>query len=150
MAQPDRGFLKESPLFENLGEGEISRLVEMAQIREFDSGGTIVEEGTTGDSIFLLYDGSVSIGMSDNSGGQISLASLDTRGAFFGEIGVIDPGPRSATVKAESHAVLLELTVAGLEDFFGEHSDAEAVVMRNIARVLAQRLRGSNLLMASR
>ena len=150
MAQPDHGFLRESPLFENLGEGGISRLVEMAQIREFDSGATIVEEGTAGDSIFLLYAGSVSIGVSGSSGGQVALASLDTRGAFFGEIGMIDPGPRSATVRAESQAVLLELSVAGLEDFFREHSEAEAIVMRNIARVLAQRLRGSNVLLASR
>ena len=53
-------------------------------------------------------------------------------------------------MKAETSAVLLELGVAGFEEFFAEIADSERVVLRNIARVLAQRLRNSNELLASR
>ena len=148
--QQDHGFFRESPLFEGLDERAISRLVEVAQIREFSPDELIVEEGSAGDSVFLLYDGSVSISTTATSGDEIKLKTLADRGAFFGEVGLVDPGPRSATVKAETSAVLLELGVAGFEEFFAEIADSERVVLRNIARVLAQRLRNSNELLASR
>ena len=147
--QQDHGFFRESPLFEGLDERAISRLVEVAQIREFSPDELIVEEGSAGDSVFLLYDGSVSISTTATSGDEIKLKTLADRGAF-GEVGLVDPGPRSATVKAETSAVLLELGVAGFEEFFAEIADSERVVLRNIARVLAQRLRNSNELLASR
>ena len=81
------------------GDGALARnrIIEIAQIREFEAGSLIVEQGTEGDAIYLLYDGSVSVGTSDKSGAEIELATLAERGDFFGEVGVIDPGPRSAT-----------------------------------------------------
>jgi len=122
----------------------------VAKIREFSAGEFIVEEGTDGDSVFLLYDGSVSISTTANSGDEIRLKTLSDRGAFFGEVGLGDPGPRSATVKSETTAVLLELSLAGFEEFFRDVADSERLVMRNVARVLAQRIRNSNELLASR
>lgn len=149
-AKTDFGFFKGSPLFEGLGEREINRLIEIAQIREFEAGAIIVEQGTEGNAIYLLYDGSVTVGASDKSGAEIELAILTERGDFFGEVGVIDPGPRSATVRAETNAVLLEVTVERLQGFFDELKEAEVVVLRNIARVLAQRLRDSNIVLGTR
>lgn len=146
----DFRFFGESPLFEGLEESEIDRLIEIAEIREFDAGDTIVEQGTDGDAVYLLYEGSVAVSAADKSGDGIQLATLTERGAFFGEVGVVDPGPRSATVRAETDAVLLEITVAHLEQFFEELKKAEPVILRNIARVLARRLRDSNLLLGSR
>ena len=46
--------------------------------------------------------------------------------------------------------MLVKVTVAGLEQFFEELKEAEPVVLRNIARVLAGRLRDSNLLLGAR
>jgi len=77
------------------------------------------------------------------------LAQVHSQGAFFGEIALADPGPRSATVRADGDSVLLMLSLEALEAFFGEFADAEVVILRNIARVLAQRLRESNVLVAS-
>lgn len=148
--QQDHGFFRESPLFEGLDETAIRRLVEVAKIREFSVGELIVEEGSDSDSVFLLYDGSVSISTTTNSGDEIRLKTLSERGAFFGEVGLVDPGPRSATVKSESTAVLLELSLAGFEEFFRDVADSERLVLRNVARVLAQRIRNSNELLASR
>lgn len=80
----------------------------------------------------------MSISTTAKSGDEIKLKTL------------ADPGPRSATVTAETSAVMLELGMAGFEEFFAEIADSERVVLRNIARVLAQRLRNSNQLLASR
>ena len=148
--QQDYGFLRESPLFEALDDAAINRLGEVAQIREFKPKEVIVQAGADGDSVFLLYDGSVSVSMTGKLGEEIALKTLNERGAFFGEVVLVDPGARSATVTAETAAVLLELTIEGLGTVFEEVADAERVVLRNVARVLAQRLRNSNELLAAR
>ena len=82
-------------------------------------------------------------------GRDITLAQVNSQGAFWGEVALADPGPRSATVRADGESVLLMLSLEALEVFFGEFADAQVVILRNIARVLAQRLRESNVLVAS-
>lgn len=146
----DYRFLGDSPLFLGLEDSEIARLVELARMHAFGDGKAIVEEGSMGDSLFLLYSGSIAVSTRDKSGSEIPLATLADRGAFFGEMSLVDPGPRSATVKAVGgKALLLELTLEALEAFFEECSEARVVILRNIARVLARRLRDANVRVAA-
>ena len=77
------------------------------------------------------------------------LAQVNSQGVFFGEVALAEPGPRSATVRADGESVLLMLSLEAFEVFFGEFADAQVVILRNIARVSAQRLRESNVLVAS-
>lgn len=149
-ADLDYRFLGDSPLFLGLEDSEIARLVELARIHTFGDGDAIVEEGSKGDSLFLLYSGSIAISTRDKAGSKISLATLVDRGAFLGEMSLVDPGPRSATVKAVGgEALMLELTLEALEEFFEECSEARVVILRNIARVLARRLRDTNVRVAA-
>jgi CRP-like cAMP-binding protein len=142
-------FISNSPLFTGLEPEEVGRLVELAEVQEFKGGEVIVEEGSMGDAIFLLYEGKLSVGTKGKKGRTITLAKLKDRGAFFGEIALADPGPRSATVKADGQAVLLVLSLESLEAFFAQFPEARVVILRNIARVLARRLREANALLAS-
>lgn len=145
----DCKFIGDSPLFMGLEEEEIDRLVELIGVHEFKDGEAIVEEGSMGDAIFLLYSGKIAISTRDRTGGEVTLATLNERGSFFGEIALADPGPRSATVKSLGEATLLEVTLEALEAFFEEFPEARVVILRNIARVLARRLRDSNIRVAS-
>jgi len=145
----DIPFLAESSLFEGVAGSAISGLSAVAQVREYAAGETIVQEGDHGDAVFLLYEGTVAVRARGRGGEDTDLATLHERGEFFGEAGLIDPGPRSATVAAVTEAVLLELSVNGLARFFGDFPSAEVTVMRNIARMLARRLRDSNLLLGA-
>ena len=80
---------------------------------------------------------------------DIILTTLDKRGAFIGEVSVVDQGPRTATVTVKDTATMMELTIMAIQQFFSEFSDAEPIVLRNIAKVLARRLRDSNILLGS-
>ncbi len=142
-------LLEGSPLFEGLSEVEINGLLAYAEVDDFADGQIVVKEGSLGDAIFLLCDGKLSISTCDAQGREIELAQLDRRGAFFGEISIADPGPRSATVCASGSALLLKLPLAALNDFFAQFANAQVVILRNIARVLARRLRDSNALVSS-
>ena len=141
-------FLSESPLFAGLRKKEIKRLVELAEIQEFERDEVIVSEGSEGDALFLLYDGEISVCTKNKNDEILTLASMCDKGAFFGEIALVDPGPRSATVKADGEAVLLKLGKVDLERLFAESTSAKGTIMQNIACVLAQRLRDSNVKLA--
>ena len=142
-------FLSRSPLFNGLSDEEINGLLERAKIHQFEDGETVVEEGSQGDTIFLLVDGVLLVTTEDAQGRSVELAKLDQSGAFFGEIALVDPGPRSATVRSSGQSVLLGLSLSILSDFFAVFTGSEAAILRNIARVLASRLRDSNALVSS-
>ena len=146
--RPKIEFFTESPLFTGLEKAEIDRLIELAEVQQYGPGQVIVAEGSEGDAIFLLYEGEISVSTEDKGGRPVTLATLREQGVFFGEVAMVDPGPRSATVSATTEAVLLRLSLANLEKFCGEFPDAQVHLLRNIARVLARRLRDSNVQLA--
>ncbi len=139
----DLQFFRQSPLFQGLPAPSIDQLIDIAEVCRHTSGDPIVEEGTEGDAIFLLYSGEVSVSV-EATKGRVHLATLRHKGAFFGEIAVVDPGPRSATVTSETDAVLLSIRLRALEHLFEREPKAHIAILGNIARVLAQRLRDTN------
>jgi CRP-like cAMP-binding protein len=142
-------LLRESPLFAGLEEKEIRRLVELSHLSRFQPGEVIVAQGSAGDSLFLLCEGALQVSAEGEKGRSIALATLDQPGAFFGEVSLVDHGPRSATVKAASSALVLKVSLEALERFFMEFEDTQVTVLRNLSKVLAQRLRHSNVVLST-
>lgn len=141
----DGAYLGESSLFLGLNPGEAQRLAELAETGTYGDGETVVVEGSLGDSLYVLHDGAVDILARDRGGSEVLLTTVTDQGAFFGEVALVDPGPRSATIRARGNARLLRFTVDRLETFFAEFPETQVLVLRNIARVLARRLRESNV-----
>jgi CRP-like cAMP-binding protein len=98
----------------------------------FKAGHTIVREGREGDTGFLIMTGSVEVLI-----GEICVGTLDA-GEVFGEMCLIEPGPRSATVRALTD---VECVVAFYHDFLAsieEHPDRALVFMKALIRRLRQ------------
>ena len=68
-------------------------------MRSFESGACIVKEGEPGHSFFILVEGEVEVVKTNGYGHGIPLARLNGR-TFFGEMCVVDPVPRAASVQA--------------------------------------------------
>src|SRR4249920_1066150 len=68
------------------------------QTIKFNAGETILSEGEAGDTAFLIVAGSVEVSIGEGAKAKTvgTLAGVDV----FGEMSLIEPGPRSATVKA--------------------------------------------------
>ena len=143
-ARSDLGFFSELTLFTGLEGEAILRLIELADLQVFSAGSVIVSEASHGDAIYILYEGELAVETESNEGNSVRLATIADRGSFFGEVALVDPGPRSASVLAESEATLLVLTIGALDQFYAEFPEAKVVILHNIARVLAQRLRNAN------
>jgi CRP-like cAMP-binding protein len=94
----------------------------------------VFAKGDLGASLFIVYEGEVGI----FSGAQ-HLATF-RKGDFFGELALLDAEPRSATAVAKGNVVAFRLDQEDFYDVMEERSE----VLRNIMRVLCQRLRRQN------
>jgi CRP/FNR family transcriptional regulator, cyclic AMP receptor protein len=97
-------MLKQVPLFEGLSRRELEQILKVAKEIEFDEGHAIVEEGATGVGFHLMLEGEAHVLV----GGR-KRATLRA-GDYFGEMSLIDGGPRSATVKTSTPVRTMALT----------------------------------------
>lgn len=103
-----RGPLSGVPLFARLDLNEQSDLRGRMRPRTAAAGEVIVWHGEKGDSLFLVDRGSVEVIVPSERGEHVHLAQIGP-GGFFGELSLLDSGPRTATVRAAEPCDLLEL-----------------------------------------
>jgi CRP/FNR family cyclic AMP-dependent transcriptional regulator len=92
-------------LFEGLTKKEAGFVLQFMRDQDFPAGKVVVEEGTTGGRFFLIVSGTALVTRRGRR-----LRRLEA-GDSFGDIALIDGGPRSATVTAESAISTLSLAV---------------------------------------
>jgi len=95
--------LRRVPLFAGLDRKELELLAKLAKEQRYETGATIVQSGAGGHGLYIIKEGNVSV-VRD---GQ-KVASMGP-GQFFGEISVLDGGPMSVDVKADTETVCLTL-----------------------------------------
>jgi CRP/FNR family transcriptional regulator, cyclic AMP receptor protein len=95
--------LRRVPLFAGLDRKELELLAKLTREQRYEPGATIVNSGASGHGLYIIKEGNVSV-VRD---GQ-KVASMGP-GQFFGEISVLDGGPRTADVNADTDTVCLTL-----------------------------------------
>jgi CRP/FNR family cyclic AMP-dependent transcriptional regulator len=90
-------------LFEGLSKKELNTISKTGRHVEFPAGSVIVKEGEEGIGFHLILTGKAKVSVRGRS--RTSLGP----GKFFGELSLIDRGPRTATVKAETDVTTLSL-----------------------------------------
>ena len=88
------------PLFSRLSDRQRQALAEKSTTRAYRAGRTVVRQGDTSMALYVVLSGAVRIDREDESGGRTPLAPNVGVNGFFGEMGLIDDEPRSATVTA--------------------------------------------------
>jgi CRP-like cAMP-binding protein len=126
-------FLRSAELFAALPGEDLARVALLAEEERRGPGEEIFREGDVADALYLVASGRVEV---VRAGAVVAeLAERDV----FGEMAVLDPAPRSATVRAASDVVLLRLRREDFQDLLAE----ELEVARAVIRVLARRLRAA-------
>ena len=134
--------LKESvSFFSSFSAGELLALLKLAKSESFDDGEIIFKEKTHGDKMYIILTGTVRISKYLGNKKEEVLVKLQP-GACFGEMGVIDHSPRSASATVEGgSAVMLVIS----ESTLSEHNVLLAYKLyKNFALMLAERLRDTN------
>jgi len=101
---------------------------------KFNAGDTILSEGEVGDTAFLIVAGSVEVSIGQGAKAK-NVGTLDA-GEVFGEMSLIEPGPRSATVKAATDT---ECVVTSYDEFIASiqaHPERAVEFMKTLVRRL--------------
>ena len=132
--------LRNVPAFDALPDSHIREAMKAASIRRYDAGETIINEGEFDNQVFFLIFGDLDIAVDDNIVGN-----LKRLGDVFGEMGIIDGSPRSATIKAKRTSLVVSLDDTAI-GAMGDTSKifTQAVMYRVFSEVLAVRLREAN------
>ena len=124
-------LLKHVPLLSELGGREIQEVGRLAEEIDVASGKVLMREGDIGQEFYVIVDGTVRI---DRGGKTVKTLSS---GDFFGEIALVDGGPRTATATTESPSKLL---VVGHREF-NSLMDAYPSIQSCVFRALGSRIR---------
>ncbi len=129
--------LKQMPTLELFDEESLQGALKLSKIREYESGETILEEGSYDNRIFFLVSGRVRI---EKDGKELTV--LDRGGDVFGEMGVIDGSARSASAYAVDKTVCMATDVSYIDRLSGDNKMAFGYILYRIfAESLANRLR---------
>lgn len=126
--------LRHIALFMDLDDAELVRVFRRFDAIDYPAGTVLIREGDDTDCLYVIVEGDVRI-----SRGDRQVTTL-TRGAHFGEMGLLNQRPRSATVTTTSpvHALILER--ARFNDVLREDTTLAAKLLYKLAQILSLRL----------
>jgi CRP/FNR family transcriptional regulator, cyclic AMP receptor protein len=122
------------PLFASSRPRELEAIARLCTEVEVPAGRTLCREGETGQEFFVLESGSVAVSV----GGQ-QVATLGP-GDFFGELALLDAGPRNATVTAQTDVQVL---VVSRQEFMGLLEEDPMVAVRMLPAIGARMRAGA-------
>ncbi|MDR7533002.1 MAG: cyclic nucleotide-binding domain-containing protein, partial [Armatimonadota bacterium] len=124
-------LLQKVPLFAALSAAQLQRVARLADEVEVPQGKRLAAVGQPGHELYVIVEGQATVRLPN--GRTVRLGP----GEFFGEMSLIDGGPRSATVDA---ATPMRLLVIGHREFWTLVSEAPTLAAK-VMRTLSQRLR---------
>lgn len=130
--------LRRIPLFRHLTYKEQTAVLSLATTRSYPAGREIFIEGQTGEELYVVIRGRVSI-----ENGGVEIAELRP-GGHFGEMGLIDNAPRSATVRATENTRVMVISRADLMNLMRKESILAVKLLWSFVQVLSDRLRLTN------
>jgi CRP/FNR family transcriptional regulator, cyclic AMP receptor protein len=135
-------LLAKFTVFAELGEEELHTLIEQSATESYSAGERIINAGDPGHCMYVILSGSARVSVKRGNG-ELELARLSA-GDFFGEVALVDDGPRSANVTAIEECKLLCITRTTLGVLAGLHPAAAIHLLAAIGRNLVARLRRGN------
>ncbi len=135
-------MLADVPLFQLIDDEERATLAELLGAREYGKGEAVFTEGERGDAVYVVHDGRVQVYCFSDSGEKIVLAENE-RGDVFGEISLLDGGPRTASAVAVEPTKVLSLDRDKLLELVQRHPH----VAIDLLTVMGRRLRSTDELL---
>lgn len=124
-------FLRQTSLFEGLGDDDVARLAAGCEELSLAAHRTIFTEGDTADAFYLICSGKVAI-FRDTLGRPLQLLAQLETGEFFGELGLLHDSPRTASARTSERCRLLRIGRAELLAFLDDHTEI-ALRLQNAA-----------------
>jgi len=132
-------ILKKMPVLSGLQDREYQTVLAMCSSMVVRKGETIFNQGDDGSSMYILLSGEIDIRV--NGIGSVHVMKA---GEILGEIGLVKSIARTAGAVTKQDCVLLQLYAEILHEVVKKQPRIGYIIMRNVARILADRLDQSN------
>lgn len=144
MNRPGLDELRSIQFFSEMSNRDLRMVARFAMTKKHGKGEIIIREDTVADTFYIIQKGKVAITKKFEDGQEMVLA-IQHGGDFFGEMALLDEGPRSASAVALEPTVLLEIS----RDDFSILLKKAPLLAYAMMRELSARLRGTGALMIS-
>ena len=127
--------LRALPIFETLDDECLKPLMRVAMLRAIPRNTVVLSAGDSTDNIYFVLSGALKVQVSDEDGREVILSKLGP-GELFGEMGVLDDHPRSATVLAVESSQVVVMGKADFKQCLVDNPDVSLFIMRNLTKRL--------------
>src|SRR5262245_20869406 len=114
-------LLRRIPVFSCVPPEALAQLAQDSFQKRYRPGDRVVLQGEYGHTMFMVVRGGLKIVLHTADGAEREISKLDQPGQFFGELAVISNARRSATVVADTEAILLEIEKGRVEKLSKDH-----------------------------
>ena len=135
----DESIVRRAPLFTALDDAAAAALRASMETVRLPKGSTLFSEGDDGEHLYVIVEGKLKLGTSSGDGRE-NLLSILGPGEMFGELSLLDAGPRTSTATAVTDVRLLSLGHKQVIPWITAHPQ----VALDLLERLAQRLRRTN------
>lgn len=132
LSRDDLRMLADVPLLAGLSRRHLRRLAEHADLMSFREGQTVVREGQPGGTFYVLVQGEAKVQRRGRTIGTLG------PGEFFGEISLLDGGPRTADVVAGTPLVAIRVFKQAFDRMLVEERGVAAKILAVVARRLRE------------
>jgi glutaminase len=130
-------------VFRGLSADECRLLESILDVMQFEAGETIQHGGDPARILFVIASGRATVSLKTASRGRHRVASIGP-GVTVGEMGLLDGGPRSADVIADTRTLCYGLSVDRLRALAEDHPNILITILTNVTRYFSERLRRAN------
>jgi CRP/FNR family transcriptional regulator, cyclic AMP receptor protein len=133
------GALRRIKILADLDERQLVSFLQYLEVMKLLPNATVFKKGDHGDAMFLVLMGELRARVM--VGGQESTLAVLAAGECFGEMAVLDEGPRSADVVANTECMLLKISAGALKKVFQEAPALAAPFLLGLSKTISSRVR---------
>ena len=137
-------LLSTNPAFEQLSVRELRQVASIVHRREYKIGEYIFYQGDPGLGMYMIEEGTVAIVVVDEHQTQKEIALLKD-GDFFGELALLDEGPRSACAIARTPCKMIGFFRPDLFELIRKYPALGLKIVLKLAEMVGERLRNTDI-----
>ena len=132
-------ILSRAGIFQGVDPVAVQNLIEQMETVRFPRGTTIFDEGEPGDRLYIITSGKIKLARHAPDGRE-NLLTVMGPSDMFGELSIVDPGPRTSSAVCVTEVTAATMNSEMLKQWVGDHP----AIAQQLLRVLARRLRRTN------
>lgn len=130
-------------IFSDLTDKELEEILKLSENVIFESGQEIFKQGDSGDALYIIKEGTISLSKKNNMGEELKMGSAE-QGMFLGELAILDGNPQAFSAKASTTCTTLKISKQKLDVLKKINKKLLCKFFISIIRYVNYRLRKAN------